>query len=50
MSDEDDIAEDDDEDDKHDCDAIIGKIYIQDDNVTMTRLSFAALPNFSALV
>ena len=44
LSDEDDIAEAGDEADKHAGDTIVTR-YIQDNNVTTARLSFAALSN-----
>ena len=45
LSDEDDIAEGEDEADKHGSGTIIIERSIQDENVTMTRLSFAAVSN-----
>ena len=45
LSDEDDISEGEDEADKHDSGTIIIERSIQDENVTITRLSFAAVSN-----
>ena len=44
FSDEDDFDDAGDEADKHEGDTIVTR-YIQDNNLTMTRLSFAALSN-----